>query len=74
MLNKNDPRSTTTGEWCRAGSVWGGLTQSGIREGFSEEVALMRNLQDAWKGGSQIRHQGKGLPDRGNGISKGPEA
>lgn len=31
----------------------GGLTQSGIREGFSEEVALMRNLQDAWKGASQ---------------------
>lgn len=47
-----------------------GLTQSGNREGFSEVVALI----DLLEGASQRRQQGKGLPGRGNTISKGPEA
>lgn len=31
----------------------GGLTQSEIREGFSEAVALMRDLQEGWEGASE---------------------
>lgn len=42
----------------------GGLTQSGIREDFSEEVALLGGLQEAWEGTSHRGQQEKGLPNR----------
>lgn len=48
----------------------GGLTQSGTREDFSEDVALMGGLQEAWEGTSHRRHQEKGLPARGTAEAK----
>lgn len=51
--DKKDPRLSITGKWPTAGSVWGEVgseIQSEIREDFSEEVALMSDLQDVWQG------------------------
>lgn len=57
------------GEGCRAGSSVCVCVWRGVREGFSEAVVLIRDLQEVGR-----QHQRKGLPERGNSISKGPEA